>query len=167
MLDKIKRLLTHRTQCHQSKDAYILSENITVYVMIDDSVLILQACSTKKQDITQTIEFMENTRMCKSSVMFSSISISRPALLYLQSFCEWNIEYIEFEIYSFDRMSSDLVPVYSVLQEDRIKELEKKHLCTRDKWPKLLVSDPICKYMGFTPKQCVSYGLDNEFRYIQ
>lgn len=167
MYTKICILLSYRQWCSDIVDRYIISGGMKLFVMHDRSILILQSGTTKKQDISQIIEFLENMGACNDRLLYSSISISRPALQYLQSFVQWGIEYIEFETYSFDRMSSTLVPTYTILSEDKISEIERKHKCKRDKWPKLLVSDPIVKYMGFKPNQCVSFGLDNEFRYIQ
>ena len=167
MFTKICVLLTYRNWCNESLDRYVISSDIQLYIMKDNSIIVLQSETTKKQDISQIIEFLENMDAHNDRIVYSSISISRPALQYLQSFRKWNIEYIEFETYSFDRMSSALVPMYTLLTESEIRSIERKHVCSRDKWPKLLNTDPIVKYMGFKPEQCVSFGLDNEFRYIQ
>lgn len=168
MFAKIGLLLTYRSRCNDFEDRYIISADICMYVMKDESVIILQCTQTKKQDISQLIEFLENTGVyTKSTIIYSSISISRPALQYLLSFKGWQIEYIEYELYSFDRMNSYLVPVYTILTEKQIRTIEKRHACPRDKWPKLLTSDPIAKYMGLKQKQCVMYGLDNDFRIVQ
>jgi DNA-directed RNA polymerase subunit H (RpoH/RPB5) len=173
MFTRLKVLLRHRGYSTEPKETFVLSlvpketNHVLIHVLQCGHTVIMQNNrSTKKSDITQIIDFMSNLSITKKNIIFTSVSISRPALIFLESFDDWAIEYIESELYSFDRIDSCLVPRYTILTESDIQKIEKIHLASRSKWPILNSTDPIARYMGIYPGQCVSYGVDEEVRIV-
>ena len=66
---------------------------------------------------------------------------------------EVRVEFLQPSDVAFNKMEHQYVPRYRVLTEEEVLALEKKYFATRDKFPVILESDPVCRYMGFRPGQ--------------
>lgn len=117
-----------------------LTERYSLYVL--DSMVVMQfATSIKKSDVVRLLE-----RETMGPVLVTGPAMSAPAqaLLVLNG-----LEYVQDVTFAFDRMTSELVPLYTQLTDPEVKALEAHHRCRRSDWPSLRRDDPIVLYHGF------------------
>jgi hypothetical protein len=111
----------------------------TRYMLEDTSTIICFIQSIKKSDVVSLIDTNE------TNIMLTGPTISRPALLLATSH---GIEVVIDELYAFDRMKSNLLPTYTIMNMDEIILMETKHECARVCWPTLRIDDPLALYLG-------------------
>jgi hypothetical protein len=132
---------TRITTTDQKKDC-------TLYTMEDTSKIICFPQSIKKSDMVTILSAGHNT----ATLMLTGPAISRPAFILAQ---EHSIEVVNEDLYSIDRMKSNLLPVYTVMTTAEILYMENRRVCTRDLWPVLRADDPLALYLGLKSGTCV------------
>lgn len=126
----------------------VVAKGNTTYTLDDDSIIICFEQSVKKSEIVSIVEAYPGTTV----TMITGPGISRPALLIatLNS-----IEFVNEELYAFDRMQSNLLPTYSIMTTEDIRNMEIKHKCVRSNWPTLPETDPVALYLGLKHGTCL------------
>lgn len=75
-------------------------------------------------------------------------------------------EIVDHDTVAFDKMSSGLVPKYSVLSNLQIVDFERATGFKRSDLPKMLATDPMSKFLGLRPGQVVVSNDDDVPRII-
>jgi DNA-directed RNA polymerase subunit H (RpoH/RPB5) len=121
--------------------------------------LLYNTFESVKKGITTTIfQHALNRVNVPTHITILSPTFSMPAARFLSDQdVPFTVEVIEHRIFSYDRMESMLVPEYRVMTESEITEQEKKLKVGREKWPEILGTDPIIKYLGIGLGSCVSF----------
>jgi hypothetical protein len=118
----------------------------TIYTLEDTWKIVCFKQSIKKSDVISIID--EN----ETKIMLTGPNISRPALLLATSHA---IEVVNDDLYAFDRMKSNLLPTYTIMNMTDIIHMETKHKCARVCWPTLRIDDPLSLYLGLKTGTCL------------
>jgi DNA-directed RNA polymerase subunit H (RpoH/RPB5) len=112
-----------------------------------------------KKGITATIfQHAMNRHEIPTHITILSPTFSMPAARFLsEQETPFTVEVIEHRIFSYDRMESMLVPKYRTLSSAEITSLENRLKVGREKWPCILSTDPIMRYLGIKTGSCVLF----------
>lgn len=130
---------------HRKVDVTIRSHHSTDRYDVDvlaGLVVVQFQTSIKKSDAVRLIA--EDRKESPMLVTGPAMSAPAQALLVLHG-----VECVHDVTFAFDRMVSELVPVYTELTDADVKRLETHHRCRCTDWPTLRRQDPIVLYHGY------------------
>jgi DNA-directed RNA polymerase subunit H (RpoH/RPB5) len=142
----LSTMLMHRRKTNVVA-SMVHTKGCSTYILEDGTKIMCFIQSIKKSDVMSIIQESETVY-----ITLTGPSISRPASVLAE---EHNIEIINDDIYTLDRMTSNLTPMYKTMTHDEIVYMESKHKCPRTQWPALCETDPLALYLGIKKGTCV------------
>lgn len=100
------------------------------------------------KNINEVIDDMEANHLDKSIIVSSGVLSSFGKQLLTEN---KNIQLFHEDELSFNITQHELVPEHKIVSKDETKEIMKKYNITAKQFPRILQTDPVCRYHGGCP----------------
>lgn len=143
----------------------------------DGSEYLLVGPTTDNLTIDFTIRMMANTAITSEIVSHLHVCanvcvigrLSTPGKIMLEKNIDVDIvglQFVDPDVFSFDRRTSGYMPKYKKLTEKEIGHLLKRYIVGRDQLPKMISSDVVCQMYGFKKNDVIEVLDQSMYRIV-